>query len=221
MVVLENLPIEGPRRHRHQRSLNVAFLLSVTFILGYLGWILPSAGGSLVIPTLIVLGIGCATAVTWRILFRDWAVVAAVIAIAVVASVWTFAFSLPASLQWDSNATVQAQTELSRLNSSPEKAKGVEPPQPCSVVETGSVGPIEAPYRQCAVFTPEGDSFVFTAVVFTAVGQTSRGLAYTNRGAATFGNDCTRHLIGQWWIFTAETSGSGDCPIGYQFHGGA
>lgn len=216
VVVVADLPMEAAfGRRRHQRMLNGVLLVSVAFVLGYLGWVLPSAGGSLAIPTLIVFGTGCVIAVAWWICFRSWAVVVSVVAITIAASVWTFAFSLPASLAWGSDATAQAQAVLARLDASPEKTNGVVPLQPCSRIETGRVGPIEAPYRQCAFFTPEGHS-----VIFTAVGQTTRGLVYAETGAATGGDDCSRHLLGKWWMFTAETSGTGDCPIGYQFHGG-
>jgi hypothetical protein len=175
-----------------------------------LGWVPPSAGGSLAIPTLIVFGIGCAIAIAWWIGFRDWAVVASVIAITIGASIWTFAFSVPASVTWGSSATLQAQSAISRLGSSPTQAYGDR----CSNIETGAVGPIDAPYRQCTGFTPSGGY-----VIFTAASQTTRGLVYADRGGVTFGNECSRHLVGKWWMFTAETSGEGACPIGYQFQG--
>jgi hypothetical protein len=160
-----------------------------------------------------VFGIGCAIALAWWISFRDWAVVMSAIAITIGASIWTFAFSLPASLTWGSNATVQAQTVLSRLDSSAK----VDFTPLCSNIETGSVGPIEAPYRKCAGFTPRGHYFA----VFTAAGQTTRGLGYTDWADGTFGNECARHLVGRWWMFTSlKTSNTPDCPVGYQFHGG-
>jgi hypothetical protein len=214
VVVLEDLPREvAVRRHQYPKALNLVLLFSVTFGLGYLGWILPGAGGSLAIPTLIVFGIGCSVAVGWWIVVRHWAGVVSVIAITIATSLWTFAFSLPASLTWGSDATVRAQTALARLDSSP-KVNGTVQPQ-CSDVETGSVGPIAAPYRQCAVFTPAGHS-----VFFLAAGQTTRGLGYTDRASATFLDECIRHLVGGWWMFTADASGEGNCPIGYHFHGG-
>jgi hypothetical protein len=77
------------------------------------------------------------------------------------------------------------------------------------------VGPINAPYSRCAVSTPEGHF-----VLFTAVGHNG-GIGFTDRFAATFQDECTRHLTGKWWMFTSETKGTpGGCPIGYQFHVG-
>ena len=57
---LDNPEHPGPIR---RRSI-VAIVLSVVvgMVLGYLGWVLPSPGGSLVVPTLNVLGVGLALA---------------------------------------------------------------------------------------------------------------------------------------------------------------
>lgn len=194
--------------------MKTVLLIATALALGYLGWVLPTAGGSLVLPTLVVLGIGVVASVAWWFTAHDLIVVSLTVVITMTASVWTFAFSLPASVAWDSGATSQAQAILARLDSSPEKVNGVVPPQPCSTIAIGTIGPISAPYRQCPVFTPVGH-----IVIFMAEGQTSRGLGYTDRPAATFLDECVRHLVGQWWMFTAETSGTGDCPVGYRFHG--
>jgi hypothetical protein len=194
------------------RTVVTAVVALVTFVLGYLGWVLPSPGRSVIIPTLIVAGIGCAVGLMFWIITGDGTGTIALVAVAAVASVWTWSFSLPASLTWASNATHQAQSALSRLASTSTGDHG----QQCADIRTGQLGPMRAPYRQCAGFTMSGDY-----VVFTAAGQTTRGLAYTDRGGATFEDECSRHLVGKWWMFTAETSQtSGDCPIGYQFHGG-
>ena len=191
-----------------------AIVALVAIGLAYLGWVLPSPGGSLVVPTSVVLGIGCAAGIACWIITGRWATTAAVLGVTVLAAVWTFSFSLPARIAWDSNATSQAQTALQHLASSPRNPYGV-PLRPCSTMGTGSVGPIDAPYRECAVSTPEGHF-----VIFTAAELTGRGLGYTDIGAATFPDECSRHLTGEWWMFTRESSGTGGCPIGYQFHGG-
>ena len=201
-------------RVRLSGLLNGAILSSIAILLGYLGWALPSPGGSLVVPTLIVFGIGCAAAVIYWIATGSKMVTIVAAAITVVASVWTFAFSLPTSVAWGSNATAQAQVALRQLALTPRDAAGVTQPQ-CSTKRTGSVGPLDAPYRQCAFSTPQG-----TMVTFTVTGGPPRGLGYTNQGAATFPDECSRHLIADWWMFTGETSGTGDCPFGYRFHGG-
>jgi hypothetical protein len=168
----------------------------------------------LVIPTLIVFGIGCGFGVAFWFISGSWLSLVCVAAITVAASVWTFAFSLPAAMVLDSGSTSQAQSALVQLASSPKGRYGV-PLRPCVTVVTGSVGPVTAPYQQCAVSTP-----VAHFVLFTAVGHDG-GIGFTDRAAATFLDECTRHLAGKWWMFTAETKGTaGGCPIGYQFHGG-
>jgi len=189
----------------------------VAAVLGSLGWVLPRPGASLVVPTLVVLGIGCALAIPgviyWLVSGRG-AIAIAIIATTLVASIWTFEFSLPAAVASDTSATAQAQAALVQLNSSPRGKYGI-PLHPCSMKVVGSVGPIAAPYRQCAVSTPEGHF-----VLYTSGTQTSRGLGYTDIGASTFPDACSRHLIGRWWMFTGPKNGEGACPIGYSFHGG-
>jgi len=213
-VLVDEVKVADDGRLHLPAALTTAIVTSVAIVLGYLGWVLPSPGGSLVVPTLIVFGIGCAAGIACWIIPGSWATAVAVLGVTVLASVWTFSFSLPASMAWDSNATSQAQTALQQLASAPRNQYGV-PLRPCSTMVTGSIGPIGAPYRQCPVSTPEGHF-----VIFTTAGLTGRGLGYTDVGAATFPDECSRHLTGEWWMFTQDSSGAGGCPIGYQFHGG-
>jgi hypothetical protein len=121
--------------------------------LGFLGWILPTAGGSLVVPALIVFGVGCAVGVVLWMLSGPWTSLVCVTAITVAAAVWTFTFSLPAAMVMDSSATAQAQAALAQIASSPRDGYGI-PLHPCVAEDVGSVGPIRAPYSRCAVSTP-------------------------------------------------------------------
>ena len=205
----------APEKRKAPGALAAVLLILTALALGYLGWVLPSAGGSLAVPTLIVFGAGIIATGAWWFVTHDPIVVMLTVVIALAGSIWTFGFSIPASLTWGSDATSQAQAILSRLGSSPENVNGVVPNHGCSIMKSGSVGLIDAPYRECPTFTPEGHF-----VIFTSVGDTGRGLGYTDRGADTFLDECNRHLVGKWWMFTAETSDLGGCPIGYQFHGG-
>lgn len=189
-------------------------LTSLAIILLVLGWVLPSPGGSLVVPTLVVFGIGCIAAVACWIVTGSRAVSISAVAITLIASVWTFQVSLLVAVTWGSTATVQARDALLRIDSGRRSAAGI-PLHPCTVTTTGSVGPLDAPYRQCAVSTPQGHF-----VTFTPPDQPTRGLAYTDQGAGTFPDECARHLIGEWWMFTGSSDGMGGCPLGYQFHGG-
>ena len=217
VAVAEDVRLAEVRSHRSGWPVTAVTVAIVGAVLGYLGWVLPRPGDSLVVPTLVVLGIGCALAVPgivyWLVSGRG-AIAIAILATTVVAAIWTFEFSLPAAVALDTSATAQAQAALVQLNSSPRSKYGV-PLHPCSMKVVGSVGPLGAPYRQCAVSTPEGHF-----VLYTSGTQTSRGLGYTDIGASTFPDACSRHLIGRWWMFTGPKNGEGACPIGYSFQGG-
>lgn len=202
--------------------IEIVAILGIGLVLGYLGWLLPSVGGSLFVPTMIVLGVGVAlftmcgflatrlSPETRRIKFLT---VGAIVTIAL-AAFWTFQFSLPVAV-WSSNASEQAQVRLSELKDSPLNRNGVVPAPPCTEHDRGNIGPLSAPYKECAIWTPEGHFVTFTE------GQ-SRGLGYTDAGAATFPDECVRHLEGEWWMFVGsnDPSDPGHCPIGYQFQGG-
>ncbi len=217
VTVTEEVTLSESRSRRPTWPVTIATLVLAAAVLGYLGWVLPRPGASLVVPTLVVAGVGWALAVPglahWRISGRG-TVALAVLATTLVASIWTFEFSLPAAVALNTDATAQAQTALAQLNSSPRSKDGI-PLHPCSTKVVGSVGPLRAPYRQCAVSTPEGHF-----VLFTSGTRTSRSIGFTDIGAATFPDACSRHLIGPWWMFTAPTVGEGECPIGYSFQGG-
>jgi hypothetical protein len=218
-------PDEAKARAPSRRGTMVAIVLAVVvgIVLGYLGWVLPSPGGSLVVPTLIVFGIGAVLAgCSWILAcfeprgsaLRTFAGTVGILSLA--AAAWTFWFSLPAAMWSDSGANQQAQTALVRLSHEP-KRNGV-PIKNCWTIETGSVGPLGAPYRECAISTTvSGQPFV--DVSFVTVGSPDRSIAYTNSGNA-FLDSCVRHLIGSWWMTIWDHRGLGNCPIGYQFHGG-
>jgi len=191
-----------------------ATLVVTSLVLAWLGRDLLSPGGSLIIPTLIVFGIGCAIGITYWIVTGSRAAAVAFGAITVAASVWTFAVALPVTVVLDSGADAQADAAFARLAASPRSQYGI-PVHPCSEKLAGSVGPLDAPYRVCAISTPEGHF-----VLFTARGQPTRGLSFTDRGASTFPDECSRHLVGEWWMFIGIAGGTDDCPIGYEFHGG-
>ena len=217
VTVAEEVRLAKARPRRPRWPVTMVTVLLVAAVLGYLGWVLPRPGASLVVPTLVVLGVGCVLAVMglayWIVSGRG-AIALSILATTLVASIWTFEFSLPVAVALDTSATAQAQTALAQLNSSPRSKYGI-PLHPCSTKVVGSVGPLRAPYRQCAVSTPEGHF-----VLYTSGTGTSRGIGFTDIGAATFPDACSRHLIGPWWMFTAPTGGEGQCPVGYSFHGG-
>jgi len=193
--------------------------------LGALGSTLVEPGKSLAVPTAIVATVGGGIAfVAWLVAsFRarrqaNWIFAVGTVTATVLACLWTFQFALPASLEW-SDATGQALGALIRVQHSPENFHGTVPPQPCVMHFTGSVGPLSAPYKECAVWTPVGHGVTFVADNPDASG----GLVYTDRPSAFFADQCERHLVGMWWMFAASTDSNGDpgsCYFGYQFHGG-
>ena len=218
---LRNSEVHQVRPGRGRILLAVGGGILVGLVLGYLGWALPTPGDSLLVPTLIVAGVGLAIAVVGAIfalhprLTSLWLFCGVVLVLTVVASLWTFQFALPASVAWDASATQQAQTVIARVNAEP-LVNGV-PPGHCWTVQNGSIGDVQAPYRECGISTPEGHFVTFVSV---GVGPKGGGLGYTDRGAATFQDACSKHLFGKWWAFSNNTDGMGSCPVGYMFHGG-
>jgi hypothetical protein len=196
------------------------FGLLVGLVLGYLGWVLPTPGEPILTPTLVVAATGAAIGgLSWFVAcfkpaWRDlWTFAVAVFVLTVAASFWTFEFSLPAAMAWDSSATQRAQSALLQLQHEPTNPRGT-PLYACTKVETGSIGPLDAPYTECAVSNPQGHFVTYTVL---GPGPAS-GVGYTDIGAATFPDECSRHLVGRWWMFGPDPDGG--CPMGYQFHGG-
>lgn len=197
--------------------------LMMGIALGCLGLVLPVPGGSLIGPTAAVAGIGVTTASVGAIvLIRRGATgqsvlfAVLVLLLAGLASLWTFQFSLPAQMARDTSALSRAQQAIRQVQHGRVAAHGV-PLHPCQVVRTGSIGPLVAPYRQCAT-SYRGASFV----VYSPVGTRVRGVAYSTIGTAIFEDQCYRHLVGDWWVFNdGNPSNPGDpCAFGYTFHGG-
>ncbi len=193
--------------------------------LGALGTALVTPGQSLARPTAIVAAVGAAIAlVAWTAAsFRagrqaGWIFAVGIVAVTVLAGIWTFEFALPVAIEW-SDATAQAEGALSQLQHSPLNRHGTVPPHPCVEHTTGSVGPLAAPYTECAIWTPEGHLVRFAANGPNAQG----GLVYTDRPSASFPDECARHLVGKWWMFASSTDSNGDpgsCYLGYRFAGG-
>ena len=145
----------------------VAVVLGVG--LGALGTALVTPGQSLAVPTAIVASVGGAIAlVVWVVAsFRagrqaGWIFAIAIVVVTVLAGIWTFEFELPVAIEW-SDATAQANDALSVLEHSPQNRHGTVPLQPCVEHTTGSVGPLAAPYKECAIWTPVGHLVSFVA----------------------------------------------------------
>jgi hypothetical protein len=214
MVVLADRPSAEDAKSDHFSVAQVISALTVGLVLVVLGWWLPSPGGSVIVPTLIVFGAGAVLTIVGVLalpLVRvnrpvpTWFLgLSSVLVLAVTA--WTLYFSMATQLVL-SNADEQATKALAAL--------GVGPGDNCKEILEGGVGPQSAPYQQCATSSPQG-----TFVIFSTSG---RGLGYTNVGARSFPDECVRHITGEWWMFTQASDDDGNpgsCPVGYVFDGG-
>jgi hypothetical protein len=120
------------------------------------------------------------------------------------------------SLGPDSAPTRSTKAILFRLNHG-DLGETV-PVHPCRLVRSGGIGPLNAPYKVCAISTAEGHF-----VNFIAIGRTpEQGITYTDRGPATFLDECYMHITGRWWEFRAAdlSNPSAPCSGPWHFHGG-
>lgn len=217
-----------PAVHPLPAWLLVAAIFVVGLLLGYLGLVLPAPGGSLIVPAGFVTTVAVAVAVVGgTYLFVHGArgqsglFVGVVLLLAAIAWAWTFEFSLPAQMAWDARASSQAQEALRQVQQGPVDARGI-PLHPCRILQAGSIGPLGAPYDECATSYVDGFGNRVNFVLFTPLGARTQGLAYTNIGSATFEDQCYRHLLGDWWAFSGGdlSNPMNPCPFGYEFHGG-
>lgn len=121
-----------------------------------------------------------------------------------------------ASLGPSSTATRTAKAILFRMNHG--DLERTVPLQPCSLVHSGTIGPLKAPYKVCAISTAEGHFVNFIGVG----GSPEHGISFTDRGAETFLDQCYEHLVGKWWAFRAAnlSNPAAPCPAPWRFHGG-
>ena len=192
-------------------------------LMGYLGWVLPTPGRSLLFPTLIVFGVGAVPVLVVVLVAsqrprRRWPGVFVLSAVVLTAAAcfWTYEVALPASVEWGSGANGQAQNALAQL--AHEQRQYPDQAQQCTNVETGSVGPLPAPYTRCES-QPGGDGGY--EVTFTVTeGTGSRGLGYTDVGSSAFPDECARHLIGSMVGLRYQPRQHGKLPAGLPFFPG-
>lgn len=118
---------------------------------------------------------------------------------------WTYFGVLPASVGFDSAAASVARSEVAHA------AQG------CQLVQRGSIGFLQAPYKICTDVIPLSSRVEF------ATPDLYRGYAYVSGtiGVGWFSDQCARHLTGHWWAFFNDaTSTVNGCPFGYSFHAG-
>jgi hypothetical protein len=111
-------------------------------------------------------------------------------------------------------ATQNAMAILFRLNHGNLNAN--IPVPPCSTERSRAIGPLQPPYKVCALSTAEGHIVTYTALV----GSPHHGIMYSDRGPGY--DECVKHLTGQWWEWQAANLNEPDtpCPDSWQFHGG-
>ena len=223
-----DLPPSEPRPSRRPQYVAVVAAVVIGVLLGMLGTARLTPGGSLMVPTAVVLGAGALIVLlAWVVAsfaYRTrwlWAFALAVAASTVLAAAWTFLFALPVSLALDSAATNQAHAALARA-AARQDAHGTAPPGMCTVHDAGGLGPLAAPYHECTIWSP-----LAHLVTFEAWGSgRSGGLAYiasVRPDVSTLPDQCVRHLLGSWWMYGEPSNANGDpgqCPIGYRFEGG-
>jgi hypothetical protein len=148
-----------PARQQGGKVLPLVGGILVGLALGYLGWVLPTPGDSFLVPTLVVAGVGVVLVLVVGIFalhpFHQslWVFCLTVLVFTIAASIWTYEFSVPASVAWDTNATHQAQLVLARVNAEPKTVNGV-PSKACWTVWSGSIGSLRAPYSECGGGVP-------------------------------------------------------------------
>jgi hypothetical protein len=187
-------------------------------ILLTVGWFLPQPGGSLVEPTVVVVGVGIVVAIVGSMIVRSpsgalFTVI--VLGLTVLAGIWTFELALPARVDWISNASQEAHTALQEAALRPQTRSG-GPVTPCRRETQGTVGPLDAPYQICVYRLGP------TQVVTFSKSNTTSGITYFDgiAGPQYFLDECYRHLAGPWWMFRQSLGGTGSCPFGYRYHGG-
>lgn len=201
-----------PSQRRHHGLAAVASI-AVGVALGYIGMRVQVPGHSMVLRSAELTGAGVVLSLivvvvaSKRPWMRElWTFAVTVAVLSLMAGVFTFEFAGDVSLLLDSSATAQAQTALAAVQSGTRQS-GLAG---CSTLSSGSVGPLQAPYRVCAFLEPRSDSFV----EFLAPTSASRGILYSEATTPTFLDGCSRHLEDQWWAFVIIGNGQ-SCPYGY------
>ena len=179
----------------------------------YLGYVIESPGTSLAGHCLLVAVVAAIVAAAgWWVSRKRYRLFASVFVgamamIGILVVWWTWAFAMPAAMTWDTQATPRAVASLTGIWTD----KSV-----CSNVESGSVGPLSAPYRQCSINGPPGSTVYYYAMSGSTLADPYRGSVFSYAPTNTFNDECARHLVGHWYAFTGDPSGG----LGYACIGG-
>lgn len=200
----------GGSDDNHVVLLVVTIPVATSVLAGLLGWLLVRPGSSVLVPTAevavlailpFVIGMAALSFSDNRQLHRLFIGLFGVLGPMAIA--WTFFGVLPASVIWNSSGPQLAATATTGSNGG------------CRLVTSGSIGLIDAPYNVCVTTFNGGTGVRFAA----ADGKSGYVYLTATSSSGWFPDECSRHLIGKWWMF-GSSDGIGDCPFGYQFHGG-
>jgi hypothetical protein len=213
MVSTDEISLATKSRGSEDRRvvlLVVTIPIVISILGGLIGWLLVQPGRSVLVPSAevavlvtlpFVIGMAILSFSDNRQLHRLFLGLFAVLGPMAIA--WTFFGVLPASVVWNSSGPQLAATAATGPNGG------------CRLVTSGSVGLVDAPYNVC-VNTFNGE----TGVTFAEANSKS-GYVYLTATSSSgwFPDECSRHLIGNWWAF-GSFDGTASCPFGYQGHGG-
>lgn len=185
----------------------VLLVILLGMVLGYLAYVVESPGISpagacaLCAFAVVVLAV-----VGWLYLKRNQTLgrffVLAMTVVGLLVVWWAWAFAMPAAMAWDAAATPNALAALRNLP--PEHSV-------CKQFESGSVGPLTAPYERCAVTgAPDAQVEYFAG---STRNSPVRGLLFFEGSQVVGSGQFVRHLVGDWYAFTEDSSGA----LGYSF----
>ena len=210
---------DPPAAGTRQRVLGAAIVAGLTAALlglfeGFVGFTSVTPGASLATTCALVATMGLIALTSGWVLLRRQrhsvpvrVFVVGTVLFGAAAVWWTWSFAMPTAMRWDPGATSRAQAALRGIG---------EDRSVCASVRTGVIGPLEAPYRQCAINGPPGSTVEYLVLSGEQVASPSRGLVHSDAPETTFSGECPRHLVGDWYAVTSDPSGL----IGYTCRGG-
>ena len=207
------------RQHRFEPWVTVGAVSGGLVIAGvafFVSWKLVSPGASLMVPCVAVAAFVLVALAAGLVILVPFGSPRAIVSYVLVAGLfgmaviwWTWAFSLSAPMAWDSGATPHTLAALAKAPTHSSR---------CVVVTTGGIGPLRAPYQECAIGPSHAGTVHFYAMSGGSVVSPSRGLVFDEGPASFLSDECARHLVGRWYAFTGDPAGG----TGYdQCFGGA
>jgi hypothetical protein len=210
--ILEEQKTQPGRRQTPHQLLPIVPMIVVCLVAGACSWLIEKPGESLLSPIEIdviifaFLGALCRFVSALRgTRFGRIGPSSFFLGLGAASLLWTYFGVLPASVGFNSAGASVARHEVA------QKVAG------CRLVEHGSIGMLQAPYKICTYVTPKS-----SMVEFATTGL-DRGYAYVSGTISEgwFADECSRHLTGPWWAFASDRQAPvTGCPFGYSFQPG-